>query len=253
MTDPRPVPTYLIERLLAGELEPSEADELRRRLAAEPDGAARLAALEADGRATLISLPPARVAEEVRRRSGRSRRGGRLVAPALTLGALAAALLLVVLPGPDRDQAPDEVRLKGPPSRLVIHRQVAGGVEVLRSGATARAGDLLQLGYVVARPGYGVIVSLDGLGQVTRHLPAEGAGAAPLETGHEVLLPASYRLDAAPAFERFLLVTSPAPFRVDEVLAAAGALAGRADAGSAPVMLGRGFAVASTVVAKENR
>jgi hypothetical protein len=54
-----------------------------------------------------------------------------------------------------------------------------------------------------------VLVSLDGAGNVGVHLPPAGSTrAASLEVGREVRLPFAYRLDRAPAFERFFLVTA---------------------------------------------
>ena len=117
----------------------------------------------------------------------------------------------------------------------------------------ARPGDLLQLGYVSAGEGYGVVVSIDGRGEITRHLPAEGARAAALTPGREILLPESYRLDDAPAFERFVLVTSPRAFSVSAVLDAARAVAARGEARDAPLPLPPGLAEASTLVVKELR
>jgi hypothetical protein len=64
-----------------------------------------------------------------------------------------------------------------------------------------------------------VIVSIDGRGVLTRHLPAHGGQAVPLDPG-PATLPESYELDDAPAFERFYLVTADAPFPVETVVEA---------------------------------
>ena len=149
--------------------------------------------------------------------------------------------------GPD-----DGLRAKGLAPHLVLHRKTAAGADVLAPGARARPGDLLQLGLVGAGRGWGVVVSIDGRGTVTRHLPETGDRAAALPPSGEALLPTSFRLDDAPSFERFLLVVSNREFPVAEVVAAARALAARPDADVAMVRLNGDLEVASALVRKES-
>jgi hypothetical protein len=111
---------------------------------------------------------------------------------------------------------------------LSVYRRVASGSETLADGAVAHTGDLIRLGYRAAGRAYGVIVSIDGRGAVSLHLPSSGDDAAALGTDATVLLDAAYELDDAPRWERFYLVTGEAPFRVDAVLSAARAAASRA-------------------------
>jgi hypothetical protein len=94
----------------------------------------------------------------------------------------------------------------------------------LASGAGAHPRDRLQLSYVPGEARYGVLLSVDGRGGVTLHLPREPGMAAPLGAG-EVLLPDAYELDDAPGFERFFFVHAGTPFPVEKVLASARALA----------------------------
>lgn len=95
---------------------------------------------------------------------------------------------------------------------------------------------------------FGVVVSIDGRGHVTRHLPEEGAAAAALD-GREQALPHAYELDDAPAFERFVLVTGPRAFDVAAVLAAAAALP-REEARTRALSLPDGLAQRSVVLDK---
>ena len=62
-----------------------------------------------------------------------------------------------------------------------------------------------------ARP-FGVVVSIDGRGTVTPHLPVPPGPAARLAERRETLLPHAYGLDNSPGFERFVLVTADKPF-----------------------------------------
>ncbi len=234
------VPDLLIEQLLLGEL-PEEQD---RELRADPQVQARLAELQESDRRILRDYRPEVVAGLIRqrmeretRRDGAARRvpGRRFrLAPLAGFAALliAAGVTLAVLAPPARGPAdgPEETRLKGARTHLVIHRRNPAGAETLAAGEVARAGDELQLGYVApAATGaavYGTIVSIDGRGVVTLHFPAGSAKAGRLEGEGERTLDYAYRLDDAPEFERFFLVTADRPFPVEEVLRAARKLAG---------------------------
>jgi len=211
------VPEHLVERLALGELDVARAAEVRAQLAGEPGGLERLEQLKTSDARILAAHPPALVAREVGRRLGRPARQPRrkwlLLAPALA----AAGVALVVV-----NTQSDTERLKGPPAALHVFRQRAGTAEPLRPGADARAGDLIQLS-IFAPGAYAAVVSFDGGGGVTRHFP-DGAQAARLGPG-ELPLPRSFELDAAPRFERFVLVTSARPFAVAQVAEAARAAA----------------------------
>jgi anti-sigma factor RsiW len=213
-----PVSDYLIERLVAGDLSAERAAEVQARLAAEPDGQARIAQLRASNEEILRAHPPAEVAEQIRRRAARP---AAVRAPRwLSLGVpmtLAAAFALVLVvrgtTGPGHAGADDVYeRIKGAPSLRVYRKAAAGRVERLQDGATTRSGDQLQLSYLASGRRFGAVLSVDGAGQVTFHLPAVAGPAVQLNSHGETALASSYELDAAPGFERFLFVTSDEPF-----------------------------------------
>jgi hypothetical protein len=130
-------------------------------------------------------------------------------------------------------------RIKGLRPSLTLFRKTPSGSEVLADGDGARPGDVVRVGYNASGRRYGVIVSLDGRGSVTRHLPAQGRSSAALEPGDVVLLAQAYELDDAPAWERFFFVTADEPFDVAAVEdAARRAAASRAESASAPLSLG---------------
>jgi hypothetical protein len=216
------VPEWMIERLAAGDLAPARARDVEQRLAREPDGQARVAAL-ADSNAEILSAhPPAAMAEAIRQRAVEAARREAAARPrrssAWLLGAplLAAAAMAVVLvrpsPQPTEDGEGDGERIKGAAPSLHVYRKLGKKVERLADGAPTRAGDELQLAYVAGGRRFGAVVSLDGAGRITFHLPEGGGRSAALRTGGEVTLPQSYELDAAPRFERFLIVVGNAPF-----------------------------------------
>jgi hypothetical protein len=134
--------------------------------------------------------------------------------------ALAAIVTVGTVPRPPAS-APDTYRIKGSHPSIALYRRTAAGSERLADGDIARPGDLLRVGYVAAGRGYGVILSIDGRGGVTTHLPPRGDQAAALSPGTIVLLDSAYELDDAPRIERFYFVTGTQPFKVGPLLAAA--------------------------------
>lgn len=251
MTPINDTPMWLLERAAQGELDPAEVERLRVRLAAQGRTLdSELAALRSSDRDILAALPAATVVPSIRRRAAsvpppsraRSLRLPVLVAPVVLVGAAALAIVLVrggngELAGRgSHDPGSDEdIGIKGDiPSapRLLVYRQKparaegAPGSERLADGARVARGDVLQLAYEKAPEGlYGVLLSIDGAGRVTQHLPDEANPAsAPLIALREIPLPSAYELDDAPDFERFVLITRARPFAVALVLDAAHAL-----------------------------
>lgn len=220
------IPDVLLERLRLGELAAPDAARLRDWIASDPTLAARLRALE-DSEAQILAQYPsplaarairARLASETESSAGRAR--GRWLLPAMAVLAFAVVGLPLLLTW---RQAPTE-RVKGAGPSLVVFRKTVDGSEALEPGAVVRKGDLLRIGYRSAARGFGVIVSIDGRGSVTQHLPPTGEMAAKLEPEGTVLLDFSFELDDAPAGETFILVTSDSLFTVSSVRAALAAL-----------------------------
>jgi hypothetical protein len=219
------VPDLLLERYRLGELPAAEARALARRI--EADGAlrARLDALARSDDDLRRLIPAERLGEQVRARLG----AGRRAAPLSPRGrlwpvpiALAAAAVLFAALGP-RVHAPvvpstGTDRVKGLKPSLAVFRKTADRSEALADGDVARAGDLIRLGYRAAGRRFGVILSIDGRGHVTVHLPRLGERAAALQPGEVVLLDHAFELDDAPRWERFFFVTSENPFDLGAVV-----------------------------------
>jgi hypothetical protein len=250
------IPDWLLERYALGELPPERMEQVRRDLAAEPDGSARLAALQASDRDILAAYPPPAVADGVLRRAAKTaapannNRAWMVVLPAL---AVAAAVALFADLGSVPHTAteigePEITRTKGLDPQLLLQRKQDGDAQRLHDGDLARPGDVLQVQYVAGGDEYGVIVSVDGRGNATVH-HADGKRAAHLQTDGAVALPAAFELDDAPRFERFFLISGTRPFEVAPVVSAAEALADRPDAATAPLEIS-GLHVTSFTVRK---
>ena len=243
----RPVSDWQLERYLLRETPASELADLDRRVKADPELARRLAALKRCDEDLLRRYPPAWMCRQIERklkraRSSETRRtwsGYRLwavPAVALVLAVLAVPSLLDQVrrdpslpdgegegvgrdPGtpPAATEEGSGLRVKGEEGgpRLAIFRKLASGQERLQDGAAARGGDLVQIAYRSGGLAYGAILSVDGRGIVTRHLPASGEKAAPLAPRDT--LDFAYELDDAPRWERFFLVAGERRFRLEEV------------------------------------
>jgi hypothetical protein len=259
-----------LEQYRLGELPAAAAARLADRLGRDAALAARLANLAASDAEILAAHPPAEVAAAIRARLAaeeRERTRGeecraRRLRPArfstLALPAAAAVLLTLSLLFL-RERffgAGDEVRLKGLATTLSAWRKTGNGAERLADGAAARAGDVVQLSYVAAGAHYGVILSIDGRGVVTFHLPEGWAGSPArspsLDEAGEITLASAYELDDAPSFERFFLVYGEDPFDVSAAADAARRLAARPDAAlRGRLALPRSLQQASLLLVKE--
>jgi hypothetical protein len=250
-----------LEQYRLGELAPATAAAMAERLGRDPALAARLEQLAISDAEILAAHPPAEVAAAIRGRLAAVERPTRRLRPvrfvSFALPAAAAVLLtlsLLLVRGRFLDQP---VRLKGAGTALSAWRKVGDGAERLAAGAAARVGDVVQLSYVAAGARYGVILSIDGRGVVTFHLPEGyegGAARSPaLDSGGEITLASAYELDDAPSFERFFLVYGEAPFEVAAAAEAARRLAARpAQAQRQWLDLPRGLRQAAFLLVKEH-
>jgi hypothetical protein len=257
------VPDIILERYRLNELPPHDSDCLTDRLEHDPQLRDRLDALarsddELRGSAMAETLDDrlriaAARAPETRRTTRRAAAFWALPACA----AMAAIVLIVVArtpaSGPAVSSLPDGDRIKGPGAVLALYRRTAGGSETLADGATARAGDLVRVGYRAAGRPYGVILSIDGRGIVTVHLPPAGDRAAPLDRGATVLLDGAYELDDAPQWERFYFITGDTAFRVAPVVDAAHRAAGDHASRPAALALPHGLEQSTFSLQKEAR
>lgn len=238
----RGIPAWKLERFVLGELPAADLQELNERLQTDTELRQRVDALRSTDAEIRAAYPAPWMARQIQARadaasgtvgdgSGWAWMDWRLAAPL----AVAALLAVVALPTLQQNEAEaparfiaEGVRSKGVEATLYVHRRTQNGTEQLHDGSAARRGDLLRLQYRVAPESaqdgasvYGAILSVDGSGAVTRHLPVQGDVAVPLTSGDVVSLDAAYELDDAPHWERFVLITGPQPFTLGPVLAAA--------------------------------
>ena len=221
------IPDVLLEQYRLGELPRDEADRLERLVRSDETLRRRLQALAASDEEIARRYPTDWLAQRVRERLPADVRTRHALLPPRVRWAVASALvaaavvIALAIPRSVNESDAGGDRVKGLQPTLTVYRRTPRGSETLADGAVARAGDLLRVGYVSAGRGYGVILSIDGRGIVTLHLPPRGSHAAPLNGGGTILLDAAYELDDAPAWERFYFVTGDRAFEVAPVMDAA--------------------------------
>jgi hypothetical protein len=232
MTD---LPDILLEQYRLNELTPDDAGRVKRALDANPALRERLETLERSDAEIHVTYPPTWLAERIRERQARQEAGPRRTRSArqwvlpiafATAAATFALTVRAIVPGAGRTgggavaTSSDDDRIKGLRPSLVVYRRTERGSETLADGAVARPGDVVRLGYSPGDRAYGVIVSIDTRGTVTRHLPTAGNQAAVLAHERVNLLDAAFELDEVPGWERFYFIASDTPFDVGPVLEA---------------------------------
>ncbi len=178
-----------LDRWLAGELPPAEAEEVRAHVASCTSCSGASASMREAREAE--PLPPSRLDAPPRP----ARR------PRLALGgaglAVAAGLLFLLLPDGTGE------RTKG--TGVGIGMWVRHGEEVRRAapGETVALGDAIRFVVTTPRRAWVAILSLDPAGRGSVYFPG-GERAAEVDAGVDVPLPVATRLDETPGEERIL-------------------------------------------------
>ena len=202
----------------------------------------RMEELRREDAAFLELHPPASFFRDVERKRRRRTRSRWIAAGS----ALAASIVLAVV-GLTIFSSEDGTRMKGSDLNMFVYHKTDGGTEILERETTLAAGDEIQIAYYARGRAFAAILSVDGRGTVTRHMPLHGSEALEIDTKDFSLLPYSYRLDDAPSFEDLYLIVSPRTFKVDELKPF---LAAGFDNGTTKVLLPAPFRYATVRVKK---
>ncbi|HIG53818.1 MAG TPA: hypothetical protein EYG11_16460 [Candidatus Latescibacteria bacterium] len=220
----RPISDYQLERYLLRELPAADLAAVAREIAVDPALGERLAAIERSNEELHRRFLPEWMSGQIelkrqisqQRETKQQRSGYRLWAvPAVAL--LLAVVAVPALFDASPEQEP-QIRIKGGADgpQLTIFRKAPNGEERLSDGALARSGDLVQIIYRSDGLKYGAILSVDGRGVVTQHLPAEGEKAVSLAA--QDTLNYAYQLDDAPRWERFVFVAADIRFDLQQIV-----------------------------------
>ncbi|HUI70523.1 MAG TPA: hypothetical protein VL354_08355 [Spirochaetia bacterium] len=221
----------LLEQYVLGEVSAEVGAEIREELARDPSLMARYQAILSSDAEILERYPSQDMAKAINDKLEGERNNGRknvgmasALEPAgrwalqLAVGLPAAAVVLLVFSFfIFRERlAPDVIRVKGLEPHMNAFLMTQQGVRELGAGSLVGRGDVIRLSYTAADARYGVILSVDGRGTVTWHMPSGSPGpdreSPALDRQGQIPLPVEYELDDAPGFERFFFVYSDKPF-----------------------------------------
>jgi hypothetical protein len=220
------IPDIVLERYRLNELPPFDAAQLAREIDRDGQLRERLAAMDRSDEQLRDHVQQLRSRMAGRDAPRRARAMRWQVPAAVAVGAVLVMAVWQTRPSITPTSPPETAdRIKGGADSgrpaLAVYRRTRDGSEQLADGSVVHAGDLIRVGYRAAGHSYGVIVSIDGRGAVTMHLPPAGDHAARLKNDPTVLLEQAYELDDAPRWERFYFVTGDMAFDAAPVLKAA--------------------------------
>ena len=238
------IPDWKLERYLTGDLPESEMREIRELEQKDEVFANRVKLMREDNAAILRKMPFERLSEKLDAMPERSNSAGNTVPVNFRLVkfAAAAAFVLAVVSVAlfsQREIASQDIggqlasdgsaesamevamvdedngtRIKGMDARMEVWIKTGDSAVQMQNLDAAHEGDEIQLRYSVPEKCYGLLFSMDGNGVITMHM-GDNNRAIALEPGKMTTLPFAYKLDNAPKFEKFFLLTSKADFAVD--------------------------------------
>ncbi len=233
MTSVNKISDFKLERYLLGELPEKEMRELQERELSDEIFAARVREMREQGKRFLAENPFAALDDKLedlgRRENVTEFRGVNTlwlkVAAALViaLGVFSMVVLNRDVATYDNHSASMEVamadvdngtRIKGMQATLEVWKKTGDSAVQMVNLGNAYEGDEIQLRYRVPQKCFGMLISMDGNGTITMHM-GEGDKAIELEPGKMTTLPFAYKLDNAPKFEKFFLLTSQNSFGID--------------------------------------
>ena len=228
MTDVKQISDFKLERYLLGELPEVEMAALRKREAEDELFAARVKKMREEGERFLAENPFSALEDKLENDQRSVERSLWLRVAAVLVVAFGIFSVVVLNRQTDivneasatsgMDVAMADVdngtRIKGMTAGLEVWKKMGDSAVQMVNLGEAREGDEIQLRYRVPQKCFGMLFSMDGNGTVTMHM-GEGNRAVELEPGKMTTLPFAYKLDNAPKFEKFFLLTSGEMFEFD--------------------------------------
>lgn len=201
----RTIKDALLERYLAGDLDPALRAQLDAALAASEPDRARLEELRADSAAFLVAHPPGPLAARVEARQ-RKRLAWRLLVPAVALSAMALALTF----------ATKKIPIDQQHIQLAVYAAQGGNVGPLE---VATAGDAVKFLIAGRSMGFVAVLGRDASGEIHVYAPEEGKTAERYDP-KTPMLPGVARLGPSAGREEIIGLFSPREFELAPVVRA---------------------------------
>ena len=232
MTSVNKISDFKLERYLLGDLPEGEMQALREREACDEIFAARVREMREQGERFLAENPFSAIEDKLKNAERSEILPNRsfntlwlkiAAALVIALGVFSAVVLnrnVVTYEGSGTSMevaladTDDGTRIKGMSASLEVWKKTGDSAVQMLNLGDASEGDEIQLRYRVPQKCFGMLFSMDGNGTITMHM-GEGDKAIELEPGKMTTLPFAYKLDNAPKFEKFFLLTSEKAFEID--------------------------------------
>ena len=232
MTSVNKISDFKLERYLLGELSEKEMRELQERELSDEIFAARVAEMRLQGKRFVAENPFVALEAKMAAAEQSANDEHKVVsvmwlkvaaALVIALGVFSMVLLNRNVETFDNKDAAmqvamadvdDGTRIKGMQVSLEVWKKTGDSAVQMVNLGDAHEGDEIQLRYRVPQKCFGMLFSMDGNGTITMHM-GEGNKAIELEPGKMTTLPFAYKLDNAPKFEKFFLLTSQNSFEID--------------------------------------
>ena len=232
MTSVNKISDFKLERYLLGDLPEGEMQALREREACDEIFAARVREMREQGERFLAENPFSAIEDKLKNAERSEILPNRsfntlwlkiAAALVIALGVFSAVVLnrnVATYEGSGTSMevaladTDDGTRIKGMSASLEVWKKTGDSAVQMVNLGDAFEGDEIQLRYRVPQKCFGMLFSMDGNGTITMHM-GEGDKAIELEPGKMTTLPFAYKLDNAPKFEKFFLLTSEKSFKID--------------------------------------
>jgi len=224
------IPDIILERYLLNELPEKRYNEISKALEADIVLQERIAAIKESNKKILKDYPVEYISEVLKFKLNSSSVNKapkksffkRIQVPVLSFGAV-AILLVFMMPFmenyiEDRNSISEITRLKGVGAKIFIYKNNTNGAELLKRNSLVSESDIVGVTFFIDKTAYGIIVSIDGRGVVTKHFPNHGDRSPRLIAGKNFKVGHSYELDDAPEYEKFFLIYSVNEFEIDDLL-----------------------------------
>ncbi|MDH5716843.1 MAG: DUF4384 domain-containing protein [Spirochaetia bacterium] len=229
------IPHLKLEQYLLNELPPREMEEISRKIKTDKVLNKKIDELKKSNHEILKKYDPINMASQIQNKLNlqkaqleNNNKKSIFSSKLYLYGGLAFSSVLVLfllLPmGARQDLNNSEhynkielTRLKGESEKLFVYIQRNNKIDLLSNEAIVYEGDKLQLAYK-SEFDYGLILSIDGRGAITLHLPHEKNASLKINKNEKTGLPYSYTLDDAPVFEKFFFLTSEKEFYVTDIM-----------------------------------
>jgi hypothetical protein len=226
----------VLEKFFLGELDEYEMNRVRELIAGNPEIKERLDMIGRSNHEILRDYPPERIVpqiisdynKEIRKEedksagfTGKLRKYSLVTASSLALFFLLTASFIIINIRQHYVFKNEGIIVKGLTPHLNLYQNRGNEAVLLSNNSILSENDIIQISYIAAGKKYGVIISIDGKGNVNLHYPDFPKGPEKLFPEGEIALQNAYQLDNAPKYEKFYFITSGKPIDTRIVLDAA--------------------------------